>query len=101
MWFGDGLCGAGGDWSKARAVIWQGTLWIDDPQVSVFFVPVGPSKCIGGLKVLWEDAMMVRFPAKRMCVCTGNAASAVELDSNGLGLSTISCSCSTVHRPGT
>ena len=50
--------------------------------------------------MLLEDAVIVRFPAKSMCVCSGNdPASVVELGSNGL--STVSLSCSTVQRPRT
>jgi hypothetical protein len=48
--------------------------------------------------MLREDAVIVRFPARRMCVCSGNAvASSVEHDNNGLSM--FSLSCSTAQRP--
>jgi hypothetical protein len=42
------VCGVGGDWSKARAVIWVGTLCVGEPLKRVCVGPDGLRRCIGG-----------------------------------------------------
>lgn len=43
-----GMRDVGGDWSNARAVIWVGTLYVEESLKRVCFAPDGLRKCIGG-----------------------------------------------------
>lgn len=87
----------GGDWSRARAVIWVGRpVWVG-VQRRVWVAPEGLRRWIWGRSEGAEEAVISSVPASRICACEGIEESD---GSDSECCSTGSQRCSTEQRPG-